>query len=56
MKSKKKSSVSEFYKVAYYLEDRLKWACYFSLESAQEAMVKMIHMGIKVSGMESQKL
>jgi hypothetical protein len=32
------------------------WAVYFDLETAQEAMVKMIARGLEVTGLESQKL
>lgn len=48
--------VSEFYKVGYYYQDELKWACYFQLQSAQEAMMKMIHNGIVVTALETQEL
>jgi hypothetical protein len=32
------------------------WAVYFDLETAQEAMVKMIARGLEVTGLESQKI
>jgi hypothetical protein len=46
----------EYYVVEYYLQDQKKYACYFNMESAQEAMMKMIRCGVKVAGMESKKL
>jgi len=50
----KKNKQIEFYKVGYYLDDRHTWACYFNLESAQEAMMKMLKRGMNVTGMETQ--
>lgn len=47
---------NEFYKVGYKYDGRQLYACYFNIESAQEAMMKMIVKGIEVTGMESQKL
>ena len=48
--------LDDFYKVGYIYEGKQKWAVYFNLESAQEAMVKMIHLGLEVTGLESQKI
>jgi hypothetical protein len=46
----------EYYKVGYYLGEEQRWAVYFSMESAQEAMMKMIKRGTNVTGMESATL
>jgi hypothetical protein len=48
--------LEEFYKVGYKLMGKHLWAVYFQMESAQEAMMKMIAKGVEVTGMESQKL
>ena len=48
--------LDDFYKVGYIYEGKQKWAVYFNLESAQEAMVKMIHRGLEVTELKSQKL
>ena len=48
--------LDDFYKVGYIHEGKQKWAVYFNLESAQEAMVKMISRGLEVTGLESQKI
>ena len=48
--------LDDFYKVGYIYEGKPKWAVYFNLESAQEAMVKMIRRGLEVTGLESQKI
>ena len=48
--------LDDFYKVGYIYEEKQMWAVYFDLETAQEAMVKMIHRGLEVTGLESQKL
>jgi hypothetical protein len=40
----------EFYTVEY------EFACYFQLESAQEAMMKMIKKGMVVKGLETKSL
>ena len=48
--------LDDFYKVGYIYEGKPKWAVYFNLESAQEAMVKMIHRGLEVTELESQKI
>ena len=53
---RRKPQVTEFYKVGYYLGDDHKWACYFELNSAQEAMMNMIRRGMNVTGMETQTL
>ena len=45
-----------FYKVGYVYQQKQMWAVYFDLETAQEAMVKMITRGVEVTGLESQKL
>jgi hypothetical protein len=47
---------TEYYKVGYYLGDEHRYAVYFQLESAQEAMMKMIQKGVKVSGLASAML
>jgi hypothetical protein len=47
-----KSSI-EFYKLGYVYEGNQKTAVYFNLESAQEAMMKMISKGIEITGLES---
>jgi len=46
----------EFYTVEYELLGKPKFAVYFQLESAQEAMMKMIKMGTVVKGMETKRL
>jgi hypothetical protein len=48
--------VDDFYKVGYIYQEKQMWAVYFDLETAQEAMVKMISRGLEVTGLESQKL
>lgn len=48
--------VDDFYKVGYKYMGKQMWAVFFHLESAQEAMMKMIARGVEVTGMESQKL
>jgi len=48
--------LSDFYKVGYIYQEKQMWAVYFDLETAQESMVKMIARGLKVTGLESQKL
>jgi hypothetical protein len=48
--------LDDFYKVGYIYEGKQKWAVYFNLESAQEAMIKMISRGLEVTGLESQKI
>lgn len=48
--------IDDFYKVGYIYQGKQMWAVYFYLETAQEAMVKMISRGIEVTGLESQKL
>jgi hypothetical protein len=53
---RKKQQITEFYKVGYILDDEQKWACYFDLTSAQEAMMKMIRNGVNVTGMDTQTL
>ena len=48
--------LDDFYKVGYLYQGKQMWAVYFDLETAQEAMVKMIARGLEVTGLESQKL
>jgi hypothetical protein len=48
--------IDDFYKVGYIYQEKQMWAVYFDLETAQEAMVKMISRGLEVTGLESQKL
>jgi GMP synthase-like glutamine amidotransferase len=48
--------IDDFYKVGYIYQEKQMWAVYFHLETAQEAMVKMISRGMEVTGLESQKL
>ncbi len=48
--------VDDFYKVGYIYQEKQMWAVYFNLETAQEAMVRMISRGLEVTGLESQKL
>lgn len=48
--------LSDFYKVGYIYQEKQMWAVYFDLETAQEAMVKMIARSVEVTGLESQKL
>jgi len=48
--------IDDFYKVGYIYQGKQMWAVYFQLETAQEAMVKMISRGVEVTGLESQKL
>jgi hypothetical protein len=47
---------NEFYTVEYEFMDETKFACYFNLESAQEAMMKMIKKGTVVKGLETKTL
>jgi hypothetical protein len=51
-----RSQITEFYKVGYILDEEQKWACYFDFNCAQEAMMKMIRLGINVTGMETQMM
>jgi hypothetical protein len=51
-----RSQITEFYKVGYTLDGEQKWACYFDFNCAQEAMMKMIRLGINVTGMETQMM
>jgi len=46
----------EFYTVKYEFMGETKFACYFNLESAQEAMMKMIKKGMGVNGLENRSL
>ena len=46
----------EFYTVEYEFMGEKKFACYFQLESAQEAMMKMIKSGMIVNGLETRSL
>ena len=46
----------EFYSVEYELMGERKFAVYFELESAQEAMMKMIKRGTAVYGLETRSL
>lgn len=48
--------IDDFYKVGYIYQGKQMWAVYFNLETAQEAMVRMISRGLEVTGLESQKL
>ena len=48
--------VDDFYKVGYIYQEKQMWAVYFDLETAQEAMVKMISRRVEVTGLESQKI
>lgn len=48
--------VNEFYKVGYKYMGKQMWAVFFQMESAQEAMMKMIKNGVEVTGMESDTL
>lgn len=48
--------LDDFYKVGYIYQEKQMWAVYFDLETAQEAMVKMISRGVEITGLESQKL
>ena len=47
---------NEFYTVEYEFMDEKRFACYFQLESAQEAMMKMIKLGMNVKGLEEKFL
>jgi len=46
----------EFYTVEYEFMGEQRFACYFQLESAQEAMMKMIKKGMVVKGLETRTL
>lgn len=46
----------EFYTVEYEFMGERKFACYFHLETAQEAMMKMIKRGMVVNGLETKTL
>lgn len=48
--------VEDFYKVGYKYMGKQMWAVFFQMESAQEAMMKMIKNGVEVTGMESDTL
>lgn len=48
--------IDDFYKVGYIYQGKQMWAVYFQLETAQEAMLRMISRGLEVTGLESQKL
>jgi len=45
----------EFYTVEYEFMGEQKFACYFQLESAQEALVKMMRNGVECTGMREWK-
>lgn len=47
---------NEFYTVEYEFMSEKRFACYFQLESAQEAMMKMIKKGMVVKGLETKRL
>ena len=47
---------NEFYTVEYEFMGEQKFACYFQLESAQEAMMKMIKRGMIIKGLETKSL
>jgi len=47
---------NEYYAIEYELMGETKYAIYFQLESAQEAMLKMIKRGTVVKGMETKQL
>ncbi|MEK9893730.1 MAG: hypothetical protein VW454_02125 [Pelagibacteraceae bacterium] len=47
---------NEYYAIEYELMGNTRYAVYFQLESAQEAMMKMIKMGTVVKGMETKQL
>lgn len=47
---------NEFYTVEYELHGEKRFACYFNLESAQEAMMTMIKRGQLVNGLETKNL
>lgn len=44
-----------FYKVEYIYMDKTMYAVYFTLEEAQEAMMKMIKNGTNVIGLHNHK-
>lgn len=46
---------TEFYKVEYIYQNKTQFACYFQLESAQQAMMKMISKGVTVKGLHTHK-
>ena len=47
---------TEYYKVGYYLGDHHRFATYFTLEAAQESMMRMIERGVRVTGLASAML
>ena len=47
---------TEYYKVGYYLGDHHRFATYLTLEAAQEAMMRMIERGVRVTGLASAML
>lgn len=49
-------SLVDFYKVGYIFDGKERWAVYFDIVNAQEAMIKMMSRGVNVIGLESQKI
>lgn len=49
-----RESPKEFYAIEYELNGESKWATFFNLECAQEAMMKMIKRGTNVKGLETR--
>lgn len=47
---------NDYYAVEYEYMGKQMFACYFQLESAQEAMMKMIKKGMNVKGLEEKSL
>lgn len=47
---------NEFYTVEYEFMGEQRFACYFDLQSAQEAMMKMLSKGMIVKGLETKSL
>jgi hypothetical protein len=45
-----------FYCVDYLANGKIKVATFFQMESAQEALVKMMRMGIDVKGMREMRI
>lgn len=48
-----KIELKEFYKVEYLYQNKIQYACYFNLTSAQEAMMKMIQRNVTVNGLST---
>ena len=56
MRKRKDPLRNGFYCVDYLINGKNKAATFFQMESAQEALVKMMRMGIDVKGMREMRI